>query len=103
MQRFYFDTSVFGGIYDEEFRDDTIALFEMVRNGQIICVYSELTQTELSKAPSKVKEHFLSLPKDFLEEIPVTEEAYNLADEYIKEKVVGKPALKIADTLLLPL
>ena len=45
--RLYFDTSVFGGIYDEEFEEITIALFEKVKLGQIICVYSDLSTAEL--------------------------------------------------------
>ena len=43
-QRFYFDTSVFGGIYDTEFERETMLLFEKVSLGQIICVYSDLTK-----------------------------------------------------------
>lgn len=30
--RLYFDTSVFGGINDVEFQEDSIKLFEMVKN-----------------------------------------------------------------------
>lgn len=33
--RLYFDTSVFGGIYDIEFEYVTELLFEMVKNGHI--------------------------------------------------------------------
>ena len=50
-QRFYFDTSVFGGMYDTEFERETTLLFEKVSLGQIICVYSNLTESELAKAP----------------------------------------------------
>jgi hypothetical protein len=49
--RLYFDTSVFGGIYDEEFEEITSALFEKVKLGQIICVYSDLSTAELQNAP----------------------------------------------------
>jgi hypothetical protein len=42
-QRFYFDTSVFGGVYDIEFDEQTIQLFEKVKLGEIICIYSDLT------------------------------------------------------------
>jgi len=44
-QRFYFDTSVFGGLYDTEFEKETTILFEKVALGQIICVYSNLTES----------------------------------------------------------
>ena len=45
--RLYFDTSVFGGVYDEEFEEISTLLFEKVKLGQIICVYSDLSETEL--------------------------------------------------------
>ncbi len=38
IPRLYFDTSVFGGIYDTEFQKETNLLFEMVNRGEIICV-----------------------------------------------------------------
>ena len=57
-QRFYFDTSVFGGVYDSEFEESSIQLFEKVKLGQIICVYSDLTEGELFKAPEKVRTFF---------------------------------------------
>ena len=91
--RLYFDTSVFGGIYDVEFEEVTSKLFEMVKLGEIVCVFSELTETELKNAPKRVSDFFLNLPKENLEYIEVTEEAYVLADKYIEEKVVGKTSL----------
>ena len=51
MQRFYFDTSVFGGAFDKEFDEVTLQLFERVKLGQVICVFSDLTETELLNAP----------------------------------------------------
>jgi hypothetical protein len=48
--RLYFDTSVFGGIYDIEFQQETKLLFEMVKKGEIICVYSDLCEYELENA-----------------------------------------------------
>ena len=56
--RLYFDTSVFGGVYDEEFEEISTLLFEKVRLGQIICVYSDLSVTELKNAPKKIINHF---------------------------------------------
>ena len=88
--RLYFDTSVFGGIYDEEFEEVTSALFEKVKLGQIICVYSDLSTAELQNAPENVKQHFKSLPKEYIEFVEVTEEAFKLAEQYLSENVVGK-------------
>jgi len=39
MQRFYFDTSVFGGVFDKEFDEVTLQLFERVMLEQVICVF----------------------------------------------------------------
>ena len=90
MQRFYFDTSVFGGAFDEEFEEVTLQLFERVKLGQIICVFSDLTETELVNAPENVKEHFKNLPKVNIERVVVTDEILTLASKYVSEKVVGK-------------
>jgi len=90
IQRFYFDTSVFGGVYDVEFDEDSAQLFEKVKLGQIICVYSDLSESELFDAPELVKNFFRDLPKENLELVKMTEEAIALAKNYIKENVVGK-------------
>lgn len=91
--RLYFDTSVFGGIFDIEFQHETELLFEMVKNGEIICVYSDLCEFELENAPEKVKTHFLSLDKNQTEFVEITEEINQLAQEYINEKVVGETSI----------
>ena len=91
--RLYFDTSVFGGIYDAEFRQETEMLFDMVRSGKIICVFSDLTEFELESAPEKVKQHFISLDKKTIEFVEITEEVNNLAEEYVNGKVVGQTSI----------
>lgn len=88
--RLYFDTSVFGGIYDDEFRFETEKLFEMVERGDIICIYSDLTLTELENAPEKVKMHFQDLPSANTLKVEISEDSFSLADQYIAEKVVGR-------------
>jgi predicted nucleic acid-binding protein len=90
IPRLYFDTSVFGGVFDEDFEEISTLLFEKVRLGLIICVYSDLSISELDKAPENVKNHFKSLPKEYLEFVEVTEEAFKLAELYLDEKVVGR-------------
>jgi hypothetical protein len=54
-----FNTSVFKGVYDVEFQEETEELFEMVKNGEIICVYPDLCEYELENVPGKVKKIFL--------------------------------------------
>ena len=89
VQRFYFDTSVFGGIFDEEFETESQLLFDMVHDGMVRCVYSELSEKELQNAPDRVKAFFQELNSSQLERIQITEECYQLAKMYIDEKVVG--------------
>ena len=90
IPRLYFDTSVFGGIYDDEFNEATNILFEDVKLGRIICVYSDLSITELKNAPEKVRLFFQNLPKEHTEFVEVSAEAFELAQKYLDDNVVGK-------------
>lgn len=89
-QRIYIDTSVFGGHYDEEFQEHTIPLFDRIKGGEFIILYSTVTQEELENAPERVKELVKSLRADLTEFIETTDEAVDLASEYISENVVGQ-------------
>lgn len=101
-QRFYFDTLVFGGVFDIEFEQDSIQLFEKVKLGQIICVYSDLTEIELIEAPEKVKFFFKDLKKEHLEILTVNDEAIDLARKYIEEGVVGETSFDDCVHIALP-
>jgi len=92
-QRFYFDTSVFGGLFDAEFEEETALLFEKVKLGQIKCVYSNLTESELTNAPERVRNYFESLKDEIKEKVFVTPEGLKLAQTYVDEKVVGETSL----------
>jgi predicted nucleic acid-binding protein len=92
-QRFYFDTSVFGGVFDAEFEEESTLLFEKVILGQIICVYSNLTESELAKAPERVKDFFTNLPLDHKEMVRVSPDALILAQTYVDENVVGETSM----------
>ena len=89
-QKIYIDTSVFGGYFDEEFSEHTIPLFDRIKNGEFILLYSTVTQDELENAPEKIKDLVRSLKAEFTEFLEITNEAVDLASEYIKEKVVGQ-------------
>lgn len=84
------DTSVFGGYFDEEFSENTIPLFDRINNGEFILLYSNVTQDELENAPEKVKDLVKSLKIEFTEFLETTDEAIELATEYVTEKVVGQ-------------
>ena len=89
-QRIYIDTSVFGGYYDDEFDSFTRPLFERINHDEFIVLFSTVTQDELEEAPERVQNLVKSLKVDQTEFIEETDEAVDLANEYITEKVVGK-------------
>ncbi|MBK8808207.1 MAG: PIN domain-containing protein [Bacteroidales bacterium] len=88
--RYYIDTSVFGGIFDEEFQEFSNLLFEKIDKEDIVIFYSELTEKELKKAPQRIKDFIIQLPSDRIEYLEISKEAFDLALQYISEKVVGE-------------
>jgi predicted nucleic acid-binding protein len=89
-QRYYIDTSVFGGYFDEEFAEHTIPLFQSYNNNTFTLLFSTVTQDELKNAPQIVKEFVKSLNSMHTEFLEITNEAIDLATDYINEKVVGQ-------------
>jgi predicted nucleic acid-binding protein len=89
-QRIYLDTSVFGGYFDEEFSEHTIPLFDRLKSKEFTLLFSSVTQDELDNAPDNVKELVKSIKTDSTEFLDTTDEAVDLATEYITEKVVGQ-------------
>jgi len=92
--RIYIDTSVIGGYFDEEFKEDTFALFERLKNDEVIFVISDLLELELINAPQRVRELLTTFAAAEFEHVSITEEVIKLADNYIEEKVVGKTSLE---------
>lgn len=90
--RVYIDTSVLGGCFDDEFKEESLKLIEMFRKGELIAVVSEITELELKKAPAMVQKVLTELPRESVECVELTEEAAYLANRYIEEKVldIGK-------------
>ncbi len=87
--KIYIDTSVLGGYFDNEFEQESKQLFNEILSGKYYLVISDLTEKELLNAPSEVKMLLMNLSIDF-ELIRVNQESISLANEYIKEKVIGK-------------
>lgn len=93
-QRIYIDTSIVGGYFDEEFKEVTIQLFERFEKNEIIFVISDLLDLELLNAPLRVQKVLKKYSDDKFMRIDLTQEAVNLANAYISEKVVGKTSLQ---------
>ena len=89
-KRYYIDTSVFGGYFDQEFADTTKKLFSEIQKEDTVILYSEMTESELNEAPESVKNFVKGLPSKNIEFLEINPETINLADKYIEENVVGK-------------
>lgn len=90
--KIYIDTSVLGGYFDNEFEQESKQLFNEILSGKYNLVISDLTERELLNAPNDVKMLLKNLSIEF-ELIRVNQESISLANEYIKEKVVGKTSI----------
>ena len=96
-QRIYLDTSVFGGLYDEEFKEFTEPLFDRIKNSEFEIIHSNITEQELKNAPDQIRKLTELLPKKSTEFVKSDVETANLAKKYIDEGVVG--ATSYADCL----
>ena len=88
--RIYVDTSVFGGVSDEEFSYITRRFFDEVRAGKHLLLLSEVTARELSGAPLDIRRHVAGLPEDVLEHLGFTGEMAELRDAYLDANVAGR-------------
>ena len=83
--KFYVDTSVWGGCFDNEFADLTIPFIQQSKAGQFITVVSNITIDELSHAPLRVRELIADIPVEYLEIVSLNSEQEKLAKFYIQE------------------
>lgn len=87
--RIYADTSVIGGCMDAEFSIESSHFIEMVQKGKCVLLLSEITITELAKAPVAVQNILLSLPEEAVKKVELTAEILELRNEYMKAKILG--------------
>jgi hypothetical protein len=82
------DTSVIGGLEDEEFAEDSQALWKSFWDGHYLAVLSDLTIQELEPAPKNVRAYLEHLPAErvILSETP---ESLALAHAYVSAGAVG--------------
>jgi len=84
IRKIYLDTSVIGGIFDDEFSIYSKKLFKEFELGLYSPVISQLTKQELEGAPIRVKEFFEEYESSF-ELIETTAEALKLSTYYMFE------------------
>lgn len=61
-----------------------------MNNGEFTLLFSTVTQDELENAPLQVRELVTKIKTENTEFLDTTDEAVDLATEYITEKVVGQ-------------
>ena len=88
--RVYIDTSIVGGFFDEEFEAETQSLFKQLEDGKITFVVSDLLLRELKSAPENVCALLERYPAECFEAVVTTQDAVELANAYIAEKVIGQ-------------
>ncbi len=85
------DTSVFGGVFDEEFRTPSERFFAAVRERTFVILASEALVLEISSAPAPVRTIFEAHGAQ-VEVLETTTEATALAEAYLSARVVPRGA-----------
>jgi predicted nucleic acid-binding protein len=93
----YLDTSVIGGYFDAEWMADTRELWAQARAGKWRLLTSIVAERELENAPENVRQLFRDTFQSGSELLMATEEAEDLAEEYLRAAVVSP---KYADDAL---
>jgi len=93
VKKIYIDTSIVGGLFDKEFTTETKALFERLKNKEVVFVLSDVLKKELLKAPPIVRDLMQQFDDCCFEHVELTREAEFLANCYIAEKVVGPTSI----------
>jgi len=94
--RTYIDTSVIGGCLDEEFKEDSVKLFDEFTKGFKTLIISDVLLFEFDGASEKVKSILKNVPIDNVEYVSLTEESIALANAYIEQGAVAKKSLSDA-------
>lgn len=90
--KFYIDTSVFGGYWDDILKEDTIAFLDYAGESNAELIYSDVTKAELENAPQGVRKLVQALEVEGvkIKSIAMNDEAEILAKRYIEEGALTK-------------
>jgi predicted nucleic acid-binding protein len=86
--RTYVDTSVFGGIFDDEFSTSSIIFSDQIKAGEFSIVVSAIVFEEILPAPTEVNSFFMEM-LEYAEIIEISQEALDLREAYLNEKIVS--------------
>ncbi len=89
LTRVYADTSIFGGIFDEEFETASKVFFGAIKKGSFKLITSELVREEVQAGPQKV----IDLFEEYLviaEIAEITESALQLQQSYVQAGIISE-------------
>jgi predicted nucleic acid-binding protein len=90
--KIYADTSVFGGVFDQEFSEPSKQFFNEIDAGRFILVTSAVVEAEIEPAPEYIRQ-FFNKYAEIAEIADVSKEALELQLSYIKSGVVTNNSL----------
>lgn len=88
IQRTYVDTSVFGGVFDEEFDAPSKMFFNLVREERFRLVISDVVSREVAGAPESVIRLLDEMLPD-AEVVRITDDALDLRQAYLDANIVS--------------
>ncbi|MGQ9650403.1 MAG: type II toxin-antitoxin system VapC family toxin [Phycisphaerae bacterium] len=86
--RVYAGTSIYGGVFDDEFAKPSRAFFDRAREGYFRLVVSALVEDELTEAPVEVRDWFTRF-RAGADSVAVTGEAVALRQAYLDAGIVA--------------
>lgn len=90
--KIYADTSVFGGVFDEEFAEDSRRFFEDLKAGKFDLVVSALVEEEIESAPRRVRAYFDEL-SSLAEIAEIGPEVLDLRDAHLSAGIVTRKSM----------
>jgi predicted nucleic acid-binding protein len=93
--RVYADTSVYGGVFDDAFRDVSRRFFDEVKAGRFRLVVSPVVADEVARAPETVRALFQQVAP-LAEHVAAVADAVRLQQAYVTAGIVGPASLSDA-------
>jgi hypothetical protein len=87
--RVYADTSVYGGVFDDDFTEASTVFFNLVRKGVYSLCVSDVVHQELSRAPEKVVSLFNEYLQ-FAQLLDIDQDALDLQNAYISAGILSE-------------
>jgi predicted nucleic acid-binding protein len=87
--RVYADTSVFGGVFDDEFDSASKLFFGEVKAEKFVLITSDLVRKEISAAPKKVEEFFEKILSS-CEIADINADVLELQEAYLKQEILSE-------------